>query len=41
LRVQAVSTDIVEAAAKAILEIANRIEHVAVARPTAPTAIAH
>ncbi|SFN07097.1 2-isopropylmalate synthase [Dokdonella immobilis] len=41
LRGQAVSTDIVEAAAKAILEIANRIEHVAVARPTEPTAIAH
>ena len=33
LRGQAVSTDIVEAAAKAILEIANRIEHVAAARP--------
>ena len=40
LRGQSVSTDIVEAAAQAILEIANRIEHLAAAIPTAPNAVA-
>ncbi len=40
LRGQAVSTDIVEAAAMAILEIANRIEHVITARTGPATAIA-
>ncbi len=40
LRGQSVSTDIVEAAANAILEIANRIEHVKTAAPPAATAIA-
>ncbi len=40
LRGQAVSTDIVEAAAMAILEIANRIEHVITARKGHATAIA-
>jgi 2-isopropylmalate synthase len=37
LRGQSVSTDIVEAAANAILEIANRIEHVNAAAPSAAT----
>ena len=38
LRGQSVSTDIVEAAANAILEIANRIEHVKTAAPVAAIA---
>ncbi|MGB0132816.1 2-isopropylmalate synthase [Dokdonella sp.] len=40
LRGQSVSTDIVEAAANAILEIANRIEHFTVVEPPARSAIA-
>ncbi|MEZ5463039.1 2-isopropylmalate synthase [Dokdonella sp.] len=40
LRGQSVSTDIVEAAAHAILEIANRIEHFTVVEPPARSAIA-
>ncbi len=40
LRGQSVSTDIVEAAANAILEIANRIEHLHAETPVSTTAIA-
>ncbi|MBL0164036.1 MAG: 2-isopropylmalate synthase [Xanthomonadales bacterium] len=40
LRGQSVSTDIVEAAAQAILEIANRIEHLKTDAPPSTTAIA-
>lgn len=40
LRGQAVSTDIVEAAALAVLQIANRIERISIAAPSTQTAIA-